>query len=254
MQDGRSSGVEGNAEGSVMFSLRELRGLEVSRIEDEIVADRRQAARRQEAELAAVAAEQAARAAAERAELERQQTLAEERERIRRQNELELIAIEARLDQEEQEHLELVRRAAEAEAAIAIKRASPFRKLAGPIGAALLIGGLTVAYLMRAGDVEMARAQAQAQAQALAARQVVEQAKQAEVARFATQLAGLQSQLTAVEQRELAKKAALEAHQAALRQRKLEAAMATAGATRPKAKSAASSVLDPSVDGVLDNL
>ena len=237
-----------------MFSLRELRGLEVERIEDEIVADRRQAARRQEAELEAVEAEAARHAAAERAHAERLQAQAEERERIRRQNELELIAIEARLDQEEQEHLELVRRAAEAQAAIDIKRASPFRKLAGPIGAALLIGGLGVAYLMRAGDVEMARAQAATQAQTMAARQVVEQAKQAEVARFATQLAGLQSQLTAVEEREQAKKAAVEAHQAALRQRKLEAAMATAGATRPKAKSAASKSYDPSVDGVLDNL
>ena len=249
MQDGRSTEAAG-MDGSVMFSLRELHDLEVERIEDEIVADRRLRAQREEAELAAAEAAAERLAAAERAEIHRREAAAAEREQQRRQNELELIAIEARLDREEEEHLQAVRRAAEAQAAIAIKRASPVRKLAGVVGAALLFAGITVALEMRSMNAELAKTEAATKAQTLAARRVVEQAKQAEVARFTTQLAGLQSQLAAVEERGQAAKAEEQARQATLRHHRL----ATAGATRPGAKSPASSVLDPSVDGVLDNL
>jgi hypothetical protein len=247
MQDGRSTGVDGS-DGSVMFSLRELRGLEIERIEDELVADRRQRARQEEARLAAAEAEAARIAAAARAEIERAQAVAEERERHRRQNELALIAIEARLDREEEEQLDAVRRAAEAQAAIDIKRASPWGKVAGVIGAAMLCGGITVALLIRSGSAELARAEAAADAQTIAARQAVERSKQAEVARFTAQLAGLQSQLQAAGQRELA--AAELRRQLTPRRRRV----ATAGASRPEAKSPASAAVDPAAESILDNL
>ena len=260
MQDGRSTDLAGlqGAEGSVMFSLRELRDLEVERIEDEIAADRRRQAQREEAQRAAAAAEAARIAEAQRAEIARQQAMAEERERDRRRDELELIAIEARLDQEEQERLETVRRAAEAQAAIDIKRASPVRKVVGIVGAVVAFGGITVALLMRSGDAELARTQADLKAQARAAQQVVDEANEAEVARFTTQLAGLQSELAAAQAREQAAQDAARAaqreearaHQVTPRHHRV----ATAGASRPEAKSPASAPLDSASESILDNL
>ena len=102
---------------------------------------------------------------------------------------------------------------------------------------------------MRSGDAELARAQAASRAQTLAARRVVDEGKQAEVARFTKQLAGLQSQLAAAEQKELA---ASEKRRLASERRHR---VATAGATqRPGAKSGRSAAIDPTMESILDNL
>jgi hypothetical protein len=246
MQDGRSTGMDG-AEGSVMFSLRELHGLEVERIEDEIVADRRRRAREEDARLEAAEAEAAQKAVAAQAELDRRQALAAEREQRRRQNELELIAIEARLDREEEEHLEAVRRAAEAQAALDLKRASPWGKVAGVIGAAVLLGGITLTLVLRSGEAELAGAQATARA-LRTTEEAAGRARQVEVARFTAQLAGLQSQLHAAAQTELA--AAERRRQSTARRHRV----ATSAATRSGAKSPASGTVDPLTDSILDNL
>jgi hypothetical protein len=163
-------------DGSVVFSLHELRALERERRAGEAAAQRaRQEAERQARAVAAAcaiaAAESARLAAAERARADE-----EARARRRREDEEQLIALEERLAREADERLARARAEAQARAERALRRASPLPLVAALVAATLAVGGGAVAWIVHRGDAQLL---AQRRAAAARERAVDEQLSQA---------------------------------------------------------------------------
>src|SRR5215475_12807014 len=147
-------------ENSVLFSLRELRGIEEERVKGEEEAERARIEAERRAREEEIRRAKEAEEAKRRAEEERVRRDIEDKERVVREGELRLKESERRAQIEAAAKLEQARIEAEARARIEGKKFPTTQVVAGVIGLVLLAGGI-MAYLVYNHNEELARTQAE---------------------------------------------------------------------------------------------
>jgi hypothetical protein len=244
-------GVGEQSDGSVMFSLKELRELETERIVSEAAAERQR-----ELALELAHEEASARAALmaeshHRALIDAQREAEAARARVERENELRLIAMEARLHQEAELQLAQARREAQARAQAALRKASPLRRIAPVLAVVLLAATATVGWIMHSGEQQLERDRQAALARAQRTEQELAAQRAAAEQRLHARLGTLRQQLEVKEQETAKITANLP------RERQPQASRSLKKAAASRHRTPAKSVLeaaDPHGLGLLDNL
>lgn len=184
-----------------LFSVGELHTLEDARLAEEAEAD--QARRRSEERARRESEERVWREAeaTRQADVERRKRESEARERARREALLREIQMEARLEEEADRLLQAARAEAEARTDAELARARPVAKIATlALGALLVVGGLG-AWLMQAGDAEVARSRAVLERSVEEERAAVLARQASERRRFDAELGKLKQRLAAAQTR-----------------------------------------------------
>ncbi len=181
-------------ENSVLFSLRELRGIEEERVKGEEDAEKARIEAERRAREEEIRRAKEAEEAKRRAEEDRIRAEQSERERHAREDQLRLQESERRAQIEAAAKLEQHRIEAEARARMDAKK-FPVGAVVGGVAGLIVVAAIIMGVLVHNHNVELARQQQELQAKADAERKQLAAQAEAEKRQIEGQLAALQSQL-----------------------------------------------------------